>query len=109
MAVERTGNGRRRDGSVERHGREGHARRRKEEGRKCPGYGGGVAGGAGGDGGGGYSDFLISAGFHGGTSIELTINYWRRFRGLPVAVVKHYAFHILLCYLIPTGARALLQ
>lgn len=56
----------------------------------------------------GYSGFLISAGFRRG-SIELTINYWRRFRGLPAAVVKHYAFHILLCYLIPPGARALLQ
>ncbi|KAL0108052.1 hypothetical protein PUN28_014961 [Cardiocondyla obscurior] len=38
----------------------------------------------------GYSGFLISVGFRRG-SIELTINYWRRFRGLPAAVVKHYA------------------
>lgn len=57
----------------------------------------------------GYIAFLISARTYGGGSIELTINYWRRFRGLPAAVVKHYAYHILLCYLIPPGARALLQ
>lgn len=55
-----------------------------------------------------YPGFLISAGSRrGGGGIELTINYWRPLqRGLPAAVVKHYAFHILLCYLIPHGGSS---